>query len=431
MLKDSLYSFCEKLWPINRSLTGEGVRKTLAVIREQLPELLIQEVASGSNFFDWTVPKEWKIQSAYIVAPDGKKICDFSENNLHIVGYSIPIESELTLKELDEHLYSLPAQPDAIPYVTSYYQETWGFCLTHAQRENLREGTYKVHIKSELFDGSLSYGELLIPGQSDQEILISTYVCHPSMANNELSGPAVATHLAREILDKNENFYSYRFIFIPETIGSIVYIAKNFDRLKKYVVAGFNLTCIGDNRKYSYLPSRKGDTLSDQVAMHVLGAIDPSYEKFAWGDRGSDERQFCAPGIDLPIASIMRSKYGTYPEYHTSLDKLGSVVTPDGLLGGFEAVRLALEALENNTYPKVTVLGEPQLGKRGMYPTTSMKHSTDEVKILMEVLTWSDGEHSLLDIADKCGVPIWELYSRVKQLSAVDLISLNRTRDIT
>jgi len=431
MIKDSLFNLCERLWPINRSLTGEGVRQTLSVIRELIPELIIHEVASGANFFDWTVPKEWKIESAYIVAPDGEKICDFSENNLHIVGYSAPVNIEISLEELNEHLFSLPSQPDAIPYVTSYYQESWGFCLSHSQREKLGEGNYTVHVNSELFDGSLSYGELLIPGISEKEILISTYVCHPSMANNELSGPAVATHLAREILDKNENFYSYRFIFIPETIGSVIYIAKNLKQLKNNVVAGFNLTCIGDNRKYSFLPSRNGNTLSDQVARHVLNAIDPNYEKFAWSERGSDERQFCAPGIDLPISSIMRSKYGTYPEYHTSLDKLGTVVTPDGLLGGFEAVRRALEALENNTFPRVTVLGEPQLGKRGMYPNTSTKHSTDEVKILMELLTWSDGEHSLLEIADKCGVPIWELYSLVKQLSAVDLISLHRDRSIT
>jgi aminopeptidase-like protein len=431
MLENSLFNLCERLWPINRSLTGEGVRQTLSIIRELLPELKIHEVPSGANFFDWTVPKEWKVDSAYIIAPDGKKICDFRDNNLHIVGYSIPVHGEFTLQELNQNLYSIPSQPDAIPYVTSYYQESWGFCLPHTQREKLSEGIYKVHINSELFDGSLTYGDLVIPGESDEEILISTYVCHPSMANNELSGPAVATHLAREILDKKTNFYTYRFIFIPETIGSVIYIAKNFEKLREKVVAGFNLTCIGDNRKYSFLPSRDGNTISDRVAKHVLNALDSSYEIFDWSERGSDERQFCAPGVDLPIASIMRSKYGSYPEYHTSLDKLGSVVTPEGLLGGFEAVRLALEALENNTFPRVTVLGEPQLGKRGMYPNTSMKSSTDGVKILMELLTWSDGDHSLLEIADKCGVPIWDLYPLVKQLSAVDLISLHRKRVIS
>ena len=428
MLRNPLFALCERLWPINRSLTGEGVRETLSILREVIPEMKVYEVPTGAKHFDWEVPKEWEIRSAYIVAPDGERICDFSVNNLHVVGYSISVDEELTLQELNEHLYSIPSQPDAVPYVTNYYQESWGFCLSQRQRDRLKEGIYKAHIDSRLFAGSLTYGELLISGKSTQEILVSTYICHPSMANNELSGPAVSTFLAREVLDKKDNHYSYRFIYIPETIGSIVYIARNLAELKANVIAGFNLTCIGDNRKYSYLPSRGGDSLSDQVAKHVLNALDPSYERFTWSERGSDERQFCAPGIDLPIASIMRSKYGTYPEYHTSLDKLGSVVTPEGLLGGFEAVRLAIEALENNYFPKVTVLGEPQLGKRGMYPNTSIKSSTDGVKILMELITWSDGGHSLLEIADKCGVPIWDLYPLIRQLCELDLISLHRDR---
>lgn len=425
MLGNSIHALCSRLFPINRSITGDGVRETLKVIKELLPNLKIHEIPSGERAFDWVVPKEWRVRDAYIITPQGKKICNFKINNLHLVGYSIPINKKMSLCDLQQHLYSLPKQPTAIPYVTSYYKEIWGFCLSQNERDLLQEGDYHVFIDADLFDGSLTYGELLIRGKSDKEIFLSTYVCHPSMANNELSGPAVTTHIAKWILEKNETKYSYRIIFIPETIGSIVYLSKNLATLKKQVYAGFNITCVGDNRNYSYLPSRHGATISDSVAQHVLKFICPTYKTYLWSDRGSDERQYCSPGVDLPIASIMRTKYGEYDEYHTSLDDLVNVVTPDGLEGATIAIMRALDALEKNCYPKTTVLCEPQLGRRGLYPTVSTKYRDLNVKLMMNLITWSDGTKSLLEIADLCQSPIWEIYPIINSLLSHELLELH------
>jgi len=431
MIGNKMHGLAEKLFPISRSLTGNGVRETLSILNEYIKDLVLFEVPSGTQVLDWVVPKEWSIVSGHILTPSGRKICDFNENNLHIVGYSIPVDDSISLVELDKHLYSLPDQPDAIPYVTSYYAERWGFCLPHKQRMLLEEGTYKVEIDSCLFDGHLTYGELIIKGDTDKEVLISTYVCHPSMANNELSGPVVVTYLAKWLQALQSRKYTYRIIFIPETIGSITYLSKNINQMQEKVIAGFNVSCVGDNRSYSYLPSRNGKTLSDKVAKHILKWIDPDYVAYSWSERGSDERQYCAPGVDLPIASIMRTKYGKYPEYHTSLDDLINVVTPDGLEGGYEALRLSIEAIENNCYPRVTVLGEPQLGKRRLYPTISTKNSASETRLLMNLITWSDGNHSLLEIAEKCNVPIWELYPLINELRTHDLLVLEGERSET
>ena len=423
-----MYRLAEELFPINRSITGDGVRKTLSILNEHVKNLDVFEVPSGTQVLDWVVPKEWSIVSGYILTPSGRKICDFNENNLHVVGYSIPVDDSVSLAELEKHLYSLPDQPDAIPYVTSYYAKRWGFCISHKQRMLLEEGIYKVKIDSSLFDGYLTYGELIIKGETDKEVLISTYVCHPSMANNELSGPVVVTYLTKWLQSLQSRKYTYRIIFIPETIGSITYLSKNINQMQKNIIAGFNVSCVGDNRSYSYLPSRNGGTLSDKVAKHILKWIDPDYVAYSWSERGSDERQYCAPGVDLPIASIMRTKYGKYPEYHTSLDDLKNVVTPDGLEGGYEALRLSIEAIENNCYPKVTVLGEPQLGKRGLYPTISTKNSASKTRLLSDLITWSDGNHSLLEIAEKSNVPIWELYPLIKKLQTSNLLVLTNER---
>ena len=325
---------------------------------------------------------------------------------------------------LQDYLYSLPNQPNAIPYITSYYKERWGFCISHEERLQLEDGIYEIHIDSELFDGSLTYGELLIRGESSTEVFISTYICHPSMANNELSGPCVTTFLAKKLKNLGRTKYSYRIIFIPETIGSITYLSKNIDHLKKSVIAGFNVSCVGDDRDYSYLPSRNGNTLSDLVAKHVLKYTCSTFKSYTWGDRGSDERQYCAPGVDLPIASIMRTKYGEYPEYHTSLDNLISVVTPEGLDGGYNALWKSIEAIERHCYPLMTVLCEPQLGKRGLYPTLSTKASGAEVRLIMDLITWSDGTRSLIEIAELCGSPVWELYPIVEKLSRYNLMDL-------
>ena len=424
MIGDEIYKFAKELWPLNRSITGDGVRETLKKISTHLKKINIKSVPSGTKVFDWTVPQEWHVTKAYIITPDRKKICDFSVNNLHLVGYSIPFHGKMMLKQLQKHLYSLPEQPNAIPYITSYYQERWGFCLTEKQRKALREGEYEVIIDSKLFAGHLNYGELILRGESDKEIFISSYICHPSMANNELSGPTVATYLAKWVSELKERRYTYRFVFIPETIGSIAYLSKNYINLKKKVFAGFNISCVGDDNSYSYLPSRNGNTISDKVAKHVLRWVDSDYKSYTWLDRGSDERQYCAPGIDLPIASILRTKYGEYPEYHTSLDNLDNVVSPKGLDGGYWALRRALELIEKNKTYKVNVLCEPQMSRRSLYPTLSKKNSDYQTRVLMNILSYCDGEHSLIDIAEKINLPAWDLYEPIEILISNDLISL-------
>ena len=400
MIGNCIHNFAKELWPLNRSITGEGLRETLNRIRFHLPNLKIESIPSGKKAFDWIVPKEWSVKEAFIVTPAGEKICDFSVNNLHLVGYSVSFEGEISFEELKEHLYTLPNQPNAIPYVTSYYQERWGFCLTHNQYNALENGIYKVVIKSSLFDGELNYGELLIKGKKEQEIFLSTYICHPSMANNELSGPSVLTFLSKWLQEINETNFSYRIVFIPETIGSIVYLSKNYEVMKKKIFAGFNISCVGDDRSYSYLPSRNGNTISDLIAKHVLKWIDPNFIKYTWLDRGSDERQYCAPGIDLPIASMLRTKYGKYPEYHTSLDDLEKVVSPKGLNGGYWMLRRAIEAIEKNKKFKTTVLCEPQMSKRGLYPTLSTKKTGEQSRLMMNFMSLCDGNNSLLDIAE-------------------------------
>jgi aminopeptidase-like protein len=423
-IDESMYALVCRLFPICRSITGNGVRETLRIIAEELPGLGIHEVPSGTQAFDWTVPGEWNVWDAYVLDPDGNKIIDFGKSNLHLVGYSIPVNKTVSLTELQEHLYSLPDQPEAIPYITSFYQERWGFCVTHRQREQIKkEGKYTVVIKSELKNGHLTYADLLIPGKHQEEIFLSTYICHPSMANNELSGPAVATFLAKWLLTGRRK-YTYRIVFIPETIGSITYLSRNLEEMKKQVIAGYNVTCVGDERAYSFLPSRKADSLADKVALHVLKHMHPGFTQYSYLDRGSDERQYCFPGVDLPVASIMRSKYGTYPEYHTSLDNL-TLVTPRGLRGSYDVIRKCIECIEANETLHVVTLCEPKLDKRGLYPTLSTKQSSKMVRDMMNLLAYADGSCSLLEVADKINVPMWNLIPIVKKLKRNNLLVQN------
>ena len=424
---NKMHKMAQLLWPIARSITGNGVRETLAHIKNEIPELKIESVATGTCAFDWTVPKEWNITEAYIEDENGNKIVDFFKNNLHVVGYSIPVDIWLTLDELNNHLHSLPQQINAIPYVTSYYKEQWGFCLMHKQRSQLPEGKYHAVIKSTLSNGELNYGEIILKGTEDKEILLSTYICHPSMGNNELSGPVVTTFLVKWLMSIKKRRFTYRIIFVPETIGSIVYLSKYIDYLKNNVIAGYVITCVGDNKCYSYLHSRNGNTLSDTVAKHVLFHIDPEYKKYTWLDRGSDERQYCAPGVDLPIATIMRSKYGEYTEYHTSLDDL-QFITPDGLNGGYVALKKSLEILELNCYPKVTVICEPQLGKRDLYPALSKKGKNTGTRTMLNLISYSDGTKSLLDISLIIKIPFWELLPMVDNLVSHGLIKKYKER---
>ncbi len=411
-----MHALAHTLWPINRSITGDGLRDTLAHLQHIVPNLKISEIASGSLALDWTVPEEWRVTSATLTAPDGSVIADIRQNNLHLMGYSCAVDSTLTLDELQPHLHSIEAQPDAIPYVTSYYQRQWGFCLTHAKRLGLKPGNYHAVIEAEHFQGSLSIGEVFLPGESDQEVFISTYCCHPSMANNELSGPVLAIFLAKWLLEQPNRRYSYRFVFVPEMIGSLVYLQQHMASLKAKVTAGFNLSCVGDERAYSYLPSRAGDTLADRIALHATQHTDPHFKRYTWLDRGSDESNYCAPGVDLPVASVMRSKYGEFPEYHTSLDNLQDVVTPLGLAQSFALMQRIIVGLEENRTYQTTVLGEPQLGRRGLYPQTSKKGSTASVRSLLDLISYADGTLDLLAIAQRCGVPIWQLVPLCKRL---------------
>ena len=409
-----MHALATRLFPICRSITGAGVRETLAILGEYLPGLEVHEIPSGTKAFDWTVPDEWNITGAYLEGPDGERIIDFADSNLHVVSYSMPVDAEFSREELEPHLHSDAELPDAIPYVTSYYHRDWGMCLTQRQRDTLTDGTYRAVVSSTLEPGHLTYGELVIPGDSSEEVFVSTYVCHPSLANNELSGPVVSTALARWLMSLPRRRYTYRFVFVPESIGAITYTSRNLEHLKRHVIAGFNLTCIGDDGDYSYLASRLGNLPIDRIAKRVLATRSPAVT-YSYVDRGSDERTYCAPGIDLPLVSLMRTKYGAYREYHTSLDDL-TVITPTGLQGGLDLVRDCIDELERAEYFTATVLAEPQLGRRGLYHSMHARTVADVVLLRTHVLAYADGQHSVLDMSEIFEIPVDDVQAVVDEL---------------
>ena len=418
-----IYEICGKLFPICRSLTGDGVRETFRILKSYYDDIQITEVPCGTQVFDWTIPKEWNIRDAYIEDETGTKIVDFKKNNLHVMGYSVPTDQRLSLSELLEHVYTLPDQPELIPYVTSYYKERWGFAMSERQKKSLKDGMYHAVIDSSLTDGSLTYGEIRIPGETEREIFLSTYICHPSMANNECSGPALAVALAGYIRSMPRRRYSYRIVLAPETIGAITYLSRNMDELKRHVEAGFNLSCVGDDRTYSLIHSRYGDTLADIVMENVLKNHYPDYCDYSYLKRGSDERQYQAPGVDLPLVGFCRSKYHEYPEYHTSGDTM-DIVSPEGFQGAFDVMVKCMEALEWNRKYKITCFGEPQLGKRGLVPTVSSKETYKQTLHLKDLLAYADGRNDLIDISNRIKAPVDLLVPLVKQLLEAELFEV-------
>ena len=393
------------LFPINRSLTGKGNVKTLKIIQKNFSSLKIKKIKSKTKVFDWAVPPEWNVSEAYVLDKNYSKIIDFSKNNLHLIGYSSPLKKIFKKKDLLKNLHYLKKQPKAIPYITSYYKKKWGFCISYNEFKKFDKkynsnDRFKVVIKSNFKkDGNLNYGELILKGNSKQEILISTYICHPSMANNELSGPIVSMGLIDYFRKKKLN-KTIRFIFIPETIGSISYLSKNLNHLKENVIGGYNLSCIGDERQHSCMFSKYQNSPSDEAIIEAYKKLKiKKFKIYPFLKRGSDERQYNSPGVDLRISSIFRSKYGEYSEYHTSSDNF-HLVTLKGLTGGFQVAKTAIEIMLKKTYPKFKVLCEPQMGKRGLYPTLSTKKDKKLTGDYMNFLQYADGFNSLEKISN-------------------------------
>ena len=421
---EELYKLVAELYPICRSITGDGVRRTLEVVdREVGGGLEVTEAPTGTPVLDWTVPREWNVRDAWVADPSGRKVIDFQASNLHLVSYSVPVRATVTLAELREHLFTLPDQPDRVPYRTSYYAERWGFCASQRVVDGLAEGDYEVCVDTTLADGHLTYGERLVEGQSDDEVLVSCHVCHPSLANDNLSGIAVASRLARLLAQGPRPRHSYRFLFIPGTIGSITWLARNEDRLDR-VRHGLVLSGLGDPGGFTWKRSRRGDTEIDRAVAHVLRRSGRPHQVVDFSPYGYDERQYCSPGFDLPVGRLSRTPFATYPEYHTSADDL-DFVGPAQLADSLELCREVVEVLEGNRrYLNLSPKGEPQLGRRGLYGQIGGRSDAEERQMAMLwVLNLSDGDHSLLDVAERSGVAFGLLAEVAGALEAAGLLS--------
>jgi aminopeptidase-like protein len=420
-VQDEMMGFISEAYPICRSLTGDGVRRTLAMIGERIP-LEIREIPTGTPVFDWTVPREWNVRDAWIKDPSGRKVVDFQEHNLHVLGYSVPVHERLPLSELKEHLFSLPDKPDLIPYRTSYYKEAWGFCLRHRTLEALPEGEYEVRIDSTLADGSLTYGECLLPGDSEREVLLSTHVCHPSLCNDNLSGIAVMTWLARALQARPRRRYSYRFLFIPGTIGSITWLALNEARAAR-IDHGLVAANLGDPGAFHYKRSRRGTAEIDRAVAAVLEASGEPFTVEEFIPFGYDERQYGSPGFNLAVGSLTRTPYGRYPEYHTSADDL-DFVKPEALEGSLRTYFAVMEVLEGNRrYLNLNPKCEPQLGRRGLYRTIGGDESGRELELaLLWVLNLSDGSYDLMSIADRAKMSFAAIREAADALLEVGLL---------
>jgi aminopeptidase-like protein len=420
-----LHQFASDLYPICRSITGDGIRRTLALIQQRI-SLRMFEVPTGTAVFDWTVPKEWNIRDAYIKDASGRRVVDFRKNNLHVLNYSVPVRATLPLNELKPHLFTLPDRPDWIPYRTSYYQEQWGFCLTHNQMLALTEGNYDVCIDSTLEAGYLTYAECYIPGKSSDEVLISCHACHPSLANDNLSGLVVATFLA-ELLSGLDLHYSYRLVFVPGTIGAITWLARNRENVER-IHHGLVLTGIGDRGGFHYKKSRRGDAEIDRAAAHVLHHCGEPAEVLDFSPYGYDERQYCSPGFNLPMGCLMRSVWGTFPEYHTSADNL-DFIEPLQLARSLRVCASVLNVIEcNRTYRNLNPYCEPQLGKRNLYRSTGGPAIGEEINARLWVLNFSDGDHSLLDIVERSGLPFAAIHDAAELLAQSGLLAEVETR---
>jgi aminopeptidase-like protein len=419
-LGEELHRFARELYPICRSITGQGLRQTLALIQNRIP-LQTAEVPTGTPVFDWTVPKEWNIRDAFIKDATGTRVVDFQKCNLHVLNYSVPVHRKMSLAELKPHLLSVPERPDWIPYRTSYYREDWGFCLSHNHLLALADGEYEVCIDSTLEAGHLTYGECYLPGRFPDEILISCHACHPSLANDNLSGLTVATHLAQFLAGRDLR-YSYRFLFIPGTIGAITWLARNQVEAKK-IRHGLVLTCIGDAGGFHYKKSRQGNAEIDRAVMHVLSHNSESPEFLEFSPYGYDERQYCSPGFNLPVGCMMRSVWGSFPEYHTSADSL-EFIHPAQLAESLRICAAIFDVLESNRrYRNLNPYCEPQLGKRNLYRPTGGEAIGVELNARLWVLNLSDGEHSLLDIAERSHIPFSAISDAADLLSQSGLLS--------